>query len=502
MIAELKKYDAIYARQSAEKEDSLSIQTQFDIAKPLCTNEIRCYSDPGWSGGTMNRPDLQRLFRDVEKGIINKVVVYRLDRLSRMSMYEFFSLIEFFAKHKVGFTSATEPFDTTTPMGEYMMSSLAGIARLERQNISARILDNVEARVKRGYWISGTAPYGFDNVKQKTEFGHAISSLKANRDMKTNLYILNTYYYEDGSSLGTIRDTLNQNNILTARGKRWCAVMVERRIQNAAPVRTDLALYQYFKQLGYVITSPPELWTGERGCLLVKKKGECTRASVAVWEGYVDSHIWIGCQEKAKRKNRSKRRGTGKVSWLLGLCKCGYCGYSLTGAKYESVRSGKLRRYAYCSQYREKNCVQGREVSYDFDMLEDAVENQLVQLIEENKYNEALAIILGMELFAVDSQKQLRLIKLEEELENFLKIIGAGDMSKTTLGILNQEIEKRALEKAEIEQEIELERRRKIKIPVLNFRELSFEDKRMVARAYISEIRMYDREHMQIKWNL
>lgn len=500
MIAEMKKYDAIYCRQSAEKEDSLSIETQMDIAKRLCTNEIRYYRDPGWSGGTMNRPDLKRLFRDIETGIISKIVVYRLDRLSRTSMFEFFSLIEFLSKYKVGFVSATEPFDTTTPMGEYMMLSLAGIARLERQNISARILDNVDARVKRGYWIAGTAPYGFDNAKLRTDLGHSVASLKANSDMKTTLYILNTYYYEADSSLGTIRDSLNANNILTARGKRWSGTLVQRRIYNPAPVRADLTLYQYFKRLGYVITSPPELWTGERGCLLAKKKDECTRASVAVWEGYIDSHVWIGCLEKANRKKRSKRRGTGKLSWLLGICKCGHCGYSLTGSQYESVRTGTVRRYAYCSQYREKNCIDGHGVSFDFESIENMVQTQLIQVIDQNKGNPP--IMNAAPSVVVDSQKQLRLIKLEEELENFLKIIAAGAVSKTTLSVLNVEIEKRAIEKESIEQEIEEDRRRQLKIPAFDFKELNFEDKKMVARAYISEILIFSPEHMQIKWNV
>ncbi len=500
MIAEVKKYDAIYARQSVEKEDSLSIQTQFDIAKPLCSNEIRYYSDPGWSGSTMKRPELQRLFRDVERGVINKIVVYRLDRLSRMSMYEFFGLIDFFQRYHVGFTSATEPFDTTTPMGEYMMSSLAIIARLERQNISARILDNVEARVKRGYWVSGPAPYGFNNIKEQEAFGHSISSVKANGDMQINIYIMNTYYYEENSSLGTIRDTLNQNNILTARGKRWSAMMVSRRIQNTAPVRADLTLYQYFKEKGYIITSQPELWTGEHGCLLVKKQGGDIRASVAVWEGYIDSKVWIGCQEKAKRKKHDRRRGTGKISWLLGLCKCGFCGYSLTGSQYKSKKTGVVHKYAYCSQKREGNCSKGKACHYDYNMLENLVEEQLIKIIEENKRNESIAAIIGTESFAIDPQKQLRLIKLEEELGNFLHIIGTGDMSKTTLKILNQEIEKRAMEKAEIEAEIN--RECQMKIPMLDFSKLSFEDKRMVARAYIRKISLFGNDHMQIEWNL
>lgn len=493
---EILKYDAIYSRQSVDKEDSLSIQTQIDIAKPFCQNEIRYYSDPGWSGGTMNRPDLNRLIQDIKKGIINKIVVYRLDRLSRTSMAEFFSFIEFLTQHKVGFISATEPFDTTTPMGEYMMMTLAGIARLERQNIAARISDNVAARVIKGHWISGPSPYGFDIVKVASGYGK-VTSLKANNDLEATLYIVNTYYYEEDSSLGTIRDYLNENNILTAKGKRWSRPLVRNRLYNAAPVRSDLNLYRYFRDIGYVITSPPELWTGEKGCLLVKKKDGSTRASVATWDGYIDSDVWIGGLEKAKRKKKSKKRGVGKLSWLLGLCRCGYCGYCLTGSQYMSERTGKKRRYAYCSQHIEKNCK--KETSYDFEEIEAMVQLQLVKMIEKSKDNQP---VIGQAHYAMDPQKQLRLIKLEEELGNFIKIIGSGNVNDTTMRILCDEIEKRTLEKERIQEELEEERRQQIHVPAFDFAELDFEEKKMVARAYIKAVSLYDKDHIEIEWNI
>lgn len=75
--------DAIYARQSVEKADSLSVQGQIDLCKKQILGEVRVYQDKGYSGKNTNRPDFQRMMADVEKGIIQKIVVYRLDRFSR-----------------------------------------------------------------------------------------------------------------------------------------------------------------------------------------------------------------------------------------------------------------------------------------------------------------------------------------------------------------------------------------------------------------------------------
>ncbi len=494
------RYDAIYSRQSVEKEDSLSIQTQIDIARPLCANPIRYYSDPGWSGGTMNRPDLKRMIEDVKKGIINKIVVYRLDRLSRTSMAEFFGFIDFLAKHKVGFVSATEPFDTTTPMGEYMMLTLAGIARLERQNISARISDNVSARVKRGYWVSGRPPFGYDKVKIATGLNQQASSLKANDNIEITAYIMNTYYNDDNASLGTIRDYLNEKNILTATGKRWSAELVKRRLCNLAPVKTDLNLYQYFKGQGHEIVTPPELWTGEQGCLMVKKIDGTVRVSVASWDGYIDSEIYIGCMEKIARKRRQRGKGIGKLSWLLGICRCGYCGYCYTITKYKN-KAGEIKRYAYCAKDNNKarKCPKPDQTGKNMDEIEALVEEEIIKIIERTKANSPLVSTKQCEQ---DPKKQLRLIKIEEELDNFIKILAAGNLNESTMSIINKEVESRVQEKEQILAVMEKERKKQVQIPSFDFRELTYEEKRTVARAYIKEVRVYGNKKLEIVWNV
>ena len=152
--------DAIYARQSVDKADSLSIQGQIDLCRRETGEEVSIYQDKGFSGKNTNRPDFQRMMEDVEKGVIQKIVVYRLDRLSR-SITDFGKLWDTLKKHGVEFVSINETFDTSTPMGRAMLNIIMVFAQLERETTAERVRDNYYQRVKLGSWPGGPAPQGF-----------------------------------------------------------------------------------------------------------------------------------------------------------------------------------------------------------------------------------------------------------------------------------------------------------------------------------------------------
>lgn len=108
--------DAIYGRQSIEKKDSVSIETQIEKCMQFCNNSnYKIYKDVGYSGKNINRPQFSKLLEDIKSGIVKKVISYRLDRISR-SIADFSQLLILFEKYDVKFVSATENFDTDTPM--------------------------------------------------------------------------------------------------------------------------------------------------------------------------------------------------------------------------------------------------------------------------------------------------------------------------------------------------------------------------------------------------
>ncbi|MGZ8372636.1 MAG: recombinase family protein [Rhodoplanes sp.] len=124
------------------------------------------YDDGGFSGGTLERPALQRLLADIEAGRVDVVVVYKIDRLSR-SLMDFAKLVEVFVRNNVTFVSVTQSFNTTTSMGRLTLNILLSFAQFEREVIGERIRDKFAALRKKGMWMGGWAPLGYDVKDRK-----------------------------------------------------------------------------------------------------------------------------------------------------------------------------------------------------------------------------------------------------------------------------------------------------------------------------------------------
>ena len=132
---------AVYARQSVEKKNSISIESQIEFCKKVAGQDLSVYLDRGYSGKNTQRPDFQRLLSDVKAGKIQKLYVYRLDRFSR-SVADFGKLWEILRAHQVEFVSINENFDTSTPMGRAMLHIIMVFAQLERETTAERVKDN------------------------------------------------------------------------------------------------------------------------------------------------------------------------------------------------------------------------------------------------------------------------------------------------------------------------------------------------------------------------
>ncbi|HEV7264135.1 MAG TPA: recombinase family protein [Falsiroseomonas sp.] len=124
------------------------------------------YDDGGFSGGTLERPALKRLLADIEQGLIDVIVVYKIDRLSR-SLMDFAKLVETMEAHGVTFVSVTQSFNTTTSMGRLTLNILLSFAQFEREVIGERIRDTFAASRARGMWMGGKVPLGYDVANRK-----------------------------------------------------------------------------------------------------------------------------------------------------------------------------------------------------------------------------------------------------------------------------------------------------------------------------------------------
>ena len=124
------------------------------------------YDDGGYSGGNMERPGLKKLLEDVRSGMVDIIVVYKIDRLSR-SLADFAKLVEIFDEHKVTFVSVTQAFNTTTSMGRLTLNILLSFAQFERELSGERVRDKIAASRQRGIWMGGMPPLGYDVSDRK-----------------------------------------------------------------------------------------------------------------------------------------------------------------------------------------------------------------------------------------------------------------------------------------------------------------------------------------------
>ncbi|MBE6569987.1 MAG: recombinase family protein [Ruminococcaceae bacterium] len=157
----LNLYDAIYTRQSVDRIDSISVESQAEFCKKeVIDGQFRLYSDKGYGGKNIDRPAFKELLGDIESGKVRRVIVYRLDRISR-SVLDFANVIDVFQKHRVDFVSTMEKFDTGTPIGKAMLMIVMIFAQLERETIQQRVIDAYASRSKRGFYMGGRIPFGF-----------------------------------------------------------------------------------------------------------------------------------------------------------------------------------------------------------------------------------------------------------------------------------------------------------------------------------------------------
>jgi site-specific DNA recombinase len=168
---------AVYTRKSSEEGLDQEFNS-LDAQRESCENYVASqkaegwlllsdrYYDGGYSGGTLERPALKRLLADIEAGAVDIVVVYKIDRLSRALM-DFAKLVEVFDRKNVTFVSVTQSFNTTTSMGRLTLNILLSFAQFEREVIGERIRDKVAASRKKGMWMGGWTPLGYDVKDRK-----------------------------------------------------------------------------------------------------------------------------------------------------------------------------------------------------------------------------------------------------------------------------------------------------------------------------------------------
>lgn len=482
--------DAIYARQSVDKADSLSIQGQIDLCQKQASEDYKVYQDKGYSGKNTNRPAFQRMMEDVEKGLIQKIIVYRLDRFSR-SISDFGKLWDTLKKYRVEFVSINETFDTSTPMGRAMLNIIMVFAQLERETTAERVRDNYYQRVKLGAWPGGPAPFGFSIGRLQNEDGRAVPALITNDKSDIVERIFQEYAQTD-ATLGSVARILNKEGIPAPKRATWDNVTLSRILHSPVYVRADEEVYLYYKAKGLNISNRMEDFDGIHAGILIGKRDRSAgkyqdlkeqHLSLANHFGIVSTDLWLTCQYKLDMNQQIGRKGRGKHTWLSGLMKCAHCGYSIKvnrdGSKYYLVCSGRSNLGA-CD----------KSIRVDLRELENSIMAELETLLDqcpdvENEIEQEREI-----------SKQLE--EIDQRIERLMNALSqSNDMSMVYVN--------RTIARLEKEREGLLQKRAKEKSAPrpsfrrLKFEPLDFEQKKLVAAQFMKEIRLSE-DRAEVVW--
>jgi site-specific DNA recombinase len=347
---------AIYTRKSTEEgldSDFNTLDAQRESAEAYIVSQRhegwialpQKYDDGGFTGANMERPALKRLLDDVRSGLVNCVVVYKVDRLTR-SLLDFARIVEVFDQHGTTFVSVTQQFNTTASLGRLTLNILLSFAQFEREMISERTRDKMSAARRKGKWTGGNPVLGYDVHPDG-------GSLVVNAEEAARVRTIFELYLRLGSLLPLVTDLNRREWTL----KRWTTR--EGKIVGGKPF-TRARLHQLLTNV---------IYTGQ-----VRHRGEVYPGE---HEAIVDRETWekVHAQLKAHApsSNRSLRNKHGAL--LKGIVRCASCNAAMVHTYTQ--KGPRLYRYYVCVKAHQQGWAQCATRSVSAPELEQAVIDQI-----------------------------------------------------------------------------------------------------------------------------
>ena len=436
----------LYARKSVERENSISCETQLEYCKSVIKPDERdekiiTFVDNGFSGGNVNRDGFQKMMKLVRQGKVKKVIVYKLDRISR-SLSDFVNILQEFKEHKVEFVSSQESFDTSSPYGEMIVKLLMVFAEFERTSIINRVTQAYAHRSEMGFYMGGRQPYGFElvptvihNVKTKK-----LSPIPA--EVEQVRYIFEVYAQES-VSLRRLLDILVAEGKQPLNGSSWTTAKLSTLLKNPIYVKADSDVYDYYDRHGVQMVTDVSLFTGEYGAQLYGHTKHDPNAPdwsdmklvLLTHPGIVDSDIWLKCQRKLEKNRQIGNSVSNPTSWLAGKVVCEKCGHTMTTIKGKVNKSGEIRRYFNCTGRSHKKTCTGPKVTIYAEDLENVVYEcisaKLADLKEMNRTTRKGDT-------AEINELKLKIKAIERSEKQLLDTMLAGGFNDDLLALANQ----------------------------------------------------------------
>lgn len=504
---------AIYARKSVFREDSISIESQIEMCEYEARGEeYSIYKDNGFSGKNTERPDFQRMMKDIKAGLINKVIVYKLDRVSR-SVLDFSEMMEVFQKYNVAFISATEHFDTSSPMGRAMLNICIVFAQLERETIQQRVIDAYASRSKKGFYMGGKIPYGYKKVPHTID-GAKTAMYVEEPDEAEDIRLIYQLYSKPSATLGDVLRELTSRGINeNKRGHYWNTARLSETMRNPAYTSNDLTIYNFFREQNSNIINSVEEYDGNSSLYLFK--GENTNRKtwdlsgqnivIAPHRGIVDSDTWVYCRKKLLG-NHQVKTCKAKNSFLSGKIKCGNCGYAIV-VRFSSRSRGSVR-YFIDTGWTELHICKDKLPPIHCDDFEQMVVGKLKEKIDSLniKSHKEIQNEVQIEIEKLESQ----IADIEHSIDSLVLSLTSSDIEPTAMKYVSKKINVLDAQKNQLRQRIDilitekkndLAKKKQLTGVMDKWDELSFDDKRSVIDLLIDRILVYP-DKVEIEWRL
>ena len=341
---------AIYTRKSVEdglEQEFNSLDAQRESAEAYIASQKangwvcleKHYDDGGFSGGNINRPALKELLADAEAGLIDIIVIYKIDRLSR-SICDFAELSKKFDKWNVAFVAVTQEINTSTSSGRMMLNILMTFAQYEREIIAERVRDKMAASRRKGKWVGGSVAFGY-RVEDKKLLPEPVDAEIVRRIFRR---------FTEIQSPKQIAFELNRDGLRTKQGKLWATPYIYRVLNN----RT------YIGEVDY----KGEICAGEH-------------------DGIIEPYLWERCQEILKSNDpipdRTKCLET--ITPLKGLLRCGHCNSAMVPLYSNSRNRDKKYFYYHCDKDRKRAVSSCPVKQIPAGEIEKLVSTQLIRIL-------------------------------------------------------------------------------------------------------------------------
>ncbi len=505
----------LYARKSVERENSISCETQLEYCRSVIKPDERdekiiTFVDNGFSGGNVNRDGFQKMMKLVRQGKVKKVIVYKLDRISR-SLSDFVNILQEFKEHKVEFVSSQESFDTSSPYGEMIVKLLMVFAEFERTSIINRVTQAYAHRSEMGFYMGGRQPYGFELVPTVI---HNVKTKKLNpipAEVEQVRYIFEVYAQEN-VSLRRLLDILVAEGKQPLNGSSWTTAKLSTLLKNPIYVKADSDVYDYYDRHGVQMVTDVSLFTGEYGAQLYghtkhdpsSPDWSDMKLVLLTHPGIVDSDIWLRCQRKLEKNRQIGNSVSNPTSWLAGKVICEKCGHTMTTIKGKANKSGEIRRYFNCTGRSHKKTCTGPKVTIYAEDLENMVYEcitaKLADLKEMNRTTKRGDTAEVNEL-------KLKIKAIEKSEKQLLDTMLAGGFNDDLLALANQKATQLKRDRLALYERIEDLKSREDETDVVvnlakSWKTADYKRKKAVAMIMIHKIVISEDGSTKVLWNI